>query len=147
VTSLLVLQDVYVRADCLRCCGTILINVSGDPEPIGKAGSSTEPYYDRALFSQPTGIGKEGFGNSGRTGFRRPPVWNVDLSLFKAFPIGRLRPEFRLEAANVFNHVNWGAPVTGFTDPNFMLFTPGSAENGTNTPGARRVQIGLRMQF
>ena len=133
----------------LNCqgCGSILINVSGDPEPIGKAGSATEPYYDRGLFSQPTGLGKEGFGNSGRTGFRRPPVWNVDLSLFKAFPIGRLRPEFRLEAANVFNHVNWGAPVTGFTDPNFMLFTPGSAENGTNSPGARRVQIGLRLQF
>jgi hypothetical protein len=77
----------------------------------------------------------------------------VDLSLFKAFPIGRLRPELRIEAANVFNHTNWGAPVTGFTALNFMQFTPGSSESGggasgTNAAvGPRRIQIGLRLAF
>ncbi len=133
----------------LNCpgCGSILINVSEEPKPTGTVGSSTEPYYPINIFSQPTGVGKQGFGNSGRTGFRRPPVWNLDLSLFKAFQVGRLRPELRVEAANVLNHVNWGAPVTGFTAPNFMLFTPSNAENGTNSPGARRIQIGLRLQF
>ena len=133
----------------LNCqgCGSILIDVSQDPKPTGTAGSSTEPYYPKEIFSQPTGVGKQGFGNSGRTGFRRPPVWNLDLSLFKGFQVGRMRPELRVEAANVLNHVNWGAPVTGFTDPNFMLFVPSNAENGTNSPGARRVQIGLRLQF
>jgi carboxypeptidase family protein/TonB-dependent receptor-like protein len=133
----------------LNCqgCGSIFINVSGDPKPSGDAGSSTEPYYPVSIFSQPTGLGAEGFGTSGRNRFRRPSVWNVDLSLFKAFQVGRLRPEFRIEAANVFNHTNWGAPVTGFTANNFMLFTPGSAESGTNTPGARWVQLGVRLQF
>ncbi|HEY7499541.1 MAG TPA: TonB-dependent receptor [Vicinamibacterales bacterium] len=133
----------------LNCqgCGSIFINVSGDPKPSGDAGSSTEPYYPVSIFSQPSGLGAEGFGTSGRNRFRRPSVWNVDLSLFKSFQIGRLRPEFRIEAANVFNHTNWGAPVTGFTANNFMLFTPGSAESGTNTPGARWVQLGLRLQF
>jgi outer membrane receptor protein involved in Fe transport len=135
----------------LNCqgCGSILINVSGEPKPIGKVGSgSTETYYDKSLFSQPTGTGKEGFGNSSRTGFRRPPVWNLDLSLFKVFKVHeRIQPEFRIEAVNVFNHTNWGAPVTGFTALNFLQFTPGSAESGTNTPGARRVQIGLRVSF
>ena len=110
-------------------------------------GSSTEAYYPVELFSQPTGVGREGFGNSGRNRFRRPPVWNVDLSLFKAFSIGRLRPEIRIEASNLFNHPNWGAPVTSFTANNFMRFTPGSVESGTNTPGARRVQLALRFQF
>jgi len=134
--------------DC-QGCGSILINVSGEPEPIGKVGSgSNDTYYDKSLFSQPTGKGKEGFGNSGRTGFRRPPVWNLDLSLFKIFKVGeRFQPEFRIEAVNVFNHVNWGAPVTGFTDPNFLKFTPTNSENGTNSPGARRIQIGLRVGF
>jgi hypothetical protein len=135
----------------LNCvsCGSILINVNGDPKPIGRVGSSTETYYDKSLFSQPQGTtGKEGFGTSRRNQFRRPPVWNLDLSLFKKFRVGeRLQPEFRLEAANVFNHVNWGAPVTGFTALNFLQFTPGSAESGTNTPGARRVQLGLRLTF
>jgi hypothetical protein len=52
-----------------------------------------------------------------------------------------------MEVANVFNHTNWGAPVTGFTALNFMQFTAGSAESGTNTPGARRIQFGLRIGF
>ncbi len=137
--------------NALNCqgCGSILINVNGDPTPVGRVGAySTETYFDKSLFSQPTGTGKEGFGNSGRTQFRRPRVWNTDLSLFKQFRIKeRFQPEFRLEALNVFNHVNWGAPVTGFTALNFLQFTPGSAESGTNTPGARRVQIGVRLTF
>jgi hypothetical protein len=52
-----------------------------------------------------------------------------------------------VDIANVFNHPNWGAPVTTFTANNFLQFTPGSAENGTNSPGARRVQLGLRLEF
>jgi hypothetical protein len=49
--------------------------------------------------------------------------------------------------ANLFNHTNWGSPVTGFTDINFLNFTPSLAENGTNSPGARRIQLGLRVTF
>ena len=135
----------------LNCagCGSIFINVNGDPEPIGKVGSgSTETYYDKTLFSQPTGLGAEGFGTSERNQFRRPPVWNLDLSLFKRFMVSeRFVPELRIEAINVFNHVNWGAPVTTFTAANFLQFIPASAENGTNTPGARRLQVGLRVTF
>jgi hypothetical protein len=135
--------------NALNCpgCGSVFINVSGDPAANGAVGSSTQAYYPVEAFSQPTGVGVEGFGNSGRNRFRRPSVWNLDLSLFKSFPIGRLRPEFRVEAANVLNHTNWGAPVTSFTANNFMRFTPGSAESGTNTPGARRVQLALRVPF
>lgn len=135
--------------NALNCpgCGSVYINVSGDPKATGSAGSTTEPYYDVSIFSQPTGLGKDGFGTSARNNFRRPPVWNLDLSLFKAFQFGRFRPELRVEAANVLNHVNWGAPVTGFTALNFMRFTPSSAESGTNSPGARRIQIGLRIGF
>jgi outer membrane receptor protein involved in Fe transport len=128
-------------------CGSIYINVSGDPEPVGKVGSgTTQTYYDKSLFSQPTGTDKAGFGTSGRNRFRRPPVWNFDLSMFKVFKLTeRVRPEFRLEAVNVFNHTTWGAPVTGFTANNFLQFTPSSA--GATTQGPRRVQIGLRVAF
>ena len=106
----------------------------------------------RPIFSQPTGADVEGFGNSRRNQFRRPGVWNVDLGLFRSFPIGRFRPEFRIEATNVFNHTNWGRPVVAFTANNFMQFTPQSTvvtdtNNALNTPGPRRIQIGLRTQF
>jgi hypothetical protein len=135
--------------NALNCqgCGSIFIDISGDPEAVGKAGSSTEPYFPVEIFSQPSGVGKEGFGNSGRNRFRRPPVWYTDFSLIKAFNIGRFRPELRIESNNILNHPNWGAPVTGITSLNFMRFTPGSAENGTNSPGARTVRVGLRFQF
>jgi len=132
-------------------CGSIFINVNGDPSPTGSAGSMTEKWYDVTAFSQPTGTDVNGFGTSDRNQFRRPSIWNVDLSLFKAFPIGRFRPELRIEASNVFNHTNWGSPVAGFTALNFMQFTPASTNQASaasgDIPGARRIQIGLRVQF
>jgi hypothetical protein len=141
--------------DAMACqgCGSILINYSGDPEVVGEAGNFNEPYYDRSKFSQPTGLGLDGFGTSKRNEFRRPPAWNVDLSLFKAFPLGRFRPEFRMDFTNVFNHVNWGAPNTTFTAPNFMLYAPANAsgvgysDTSSNTPGPRRIQLGFRCAF
>jgi carboxypeptidase family protein/TonB-dependent receptor-like protein len=141
--------------DALNCaaCGSVLINTSGAVEAIGQVGSATETYYDKSLFSQPTGQGVEGFGNTGRSEFRRPRVWNVDASLFKAFKVSeRIRPEFRVEVANLFNHTNWGSPVTGFTDINFLKFTPSQAAdpanvNLTNAPVSRRIQFGLRVTF
>ncbi len=143
--------------NALNCqgCGAVYINFAGDkPEPIGSVGSSTETYYDKSLFSQPTGLDVNGFGTSKRNQFRRPNVWNVDMSLFKAFQIGRVRPEIRIEVANVFNHPNWSNPVTSFTANNFLQFTPSNSDTGsgtstsaTNTPGPRLIQIGLRLQF
>ncbi|MBS1791355.1 MAG: TonB-dependent receptor [Acidobacteria bacterium] len=143
----------------LNCvsCGSILINVSGDPKASGKVGSgTTTPWYDKSLFSQPQGTtGQVGFGTSARNQFRRPRIWNTDLSLFKQFRIKeRFQPEFRIEAINIFNHTNWGAPVTGFTANNFLQFTPsnsdsgnGSGAGGTPVPGPRRIQFGFRVQF
>ncbi len=133
----------------LNCpsCGNVYVNYSGEIKPTGTAGSGTEAYYPVENFSHPSGLGVEGFGNTSRTSFRRPPVWNMDLSLFKAFQIGRFRPELRIESSNVLNHPNWGAPTTGITSLNFMKFTPGSVNSGTNTPGSRNIRIGLRFQF
>ena len=140
--------------DCQGCGNGdfITIDVSRDPKPTGSVGSATDPYYPLEIFSQPVGANVAGFGNSGRNAFRRPSIWNVDLSLFKSIQIGRWRPEFRIEAANVFNHTNWGRPVVTYTANNFMRFIPQStvhtdANNALNTPGPRRIQIGVRTQF
>jgi hypothetical protein len=134
----------------LNCpgCGSTLINVNGDPKPVGKIGSrSTETYYDKSLFSQPTGLDKNGFGTARRNQFRMPRQFNLDLSLFKIFKVTeRIRPEFRIEAANFLNHTNWGTPNTAITSPLFLQFTPGNTTSG-NTPGPRRIQFGLRFTF
>ena len=145
--------DISGSSPQLNCpaCGDILINVQGDPKPTGTPGSATEPWYDKSLFSQPTGANVAGFGNSLRNQFRQPGVWNVDMGLFRRFPIGRFRPEIRVEAQNVFNHTNWGRPNRTFTSPLFMTFTPTAAHefltnNGTGTH-ERTVQLGLRLEF
>jgi len=136
----------------------VLINVNGDAKPTGSAGSNATPWYDKSLFSQPTGLGRDGFGTSLRNQFRTPPVWNVDLGLFRSFPVGRFRPEIRIEAQNVFNHTNWGRPDIGFTSNTFMLFRPADAHGSTASSNGlgtlwgagtteRQVRIGLRLEF
>jgi outer membrane receptor protein involved in Fe transport len=141
----------------LNCpgCGNgtfTLINVNGDPKPTGTPGSATEPWYDKSNFSQPTGLGRDGFGTSRRNQFRTPSVWNVDLGLFRSFPMGRFRPELRIEAQNVFNHTNWGRPDITFTSPTFMTFTPAAAHQQVTAITAtgtreRTIQVGLRLEF
>ena len=112
------------------------INVQGEPEGgFGEAGPN-EPWYDPALFSQPG----DDWGNSGRNAFRGPSNWNLDASLFRTIPIGRYRLELRVESQNVFNHAQFGNPVTGFTDPNFMRI-----RSLARPP--RTVQFGARLAF
>jgi hypothetical protein len=128
----------------LNCpnCGNVYIDYSGDVKATGEPGSATQTYYDKNQFSQPTGLSFAGFGNTNRTTFRAPTQWNMDASLFKAFAIGRVRPELRIQASNIFNTVNWNAPNTSFTSPNFLTFGP---SNASHNP--RRVQIGVRVGF
>jgi Carboxypeptidase regulatory-like domain/TonB dependent receptor-like, beta-barrel len=112
------------------------INVTGSPEPgFGKAGPD-EPWYDPSAFSQPG----NGWGNTGRNQFRAPSNWNVDMSLFRTIPFGHYRLEIRAESQNVFNHTQWGAPITSFTDPNFMRIR-------TLARAPRTVQLGTRLVF
>ncbi len=63
--------------------------------------------YNPAVFVQPTGLT---FGNAGRNILRNPWRTNFDMALIKHFPVTESKYfEFRAEAFNVFNHVeyNW----------------------------------------
>jgi outer membrane receptor protein involved in Fe transport len=111
-------------------------NVTGELSGgFGEAGPN-EAWYDPTAFSQPGNA----WGNSGRNAFRGPANWNLDFSVFRAFPVGRYRLEFRAEAANVFNHTQWGNPITGITNLNFMRIRSLARD-------PRRVQLGLRFAF
>ena len=96
----------------------------------------TRQWYDPAAFAQPGNA----WGNSGRNQFRGPSNWNLDASLFRTIPFGHYRLEIRAESQNVFNHAQWGNPVTGFTDPNFMRIR-------TLARAPRTVQLGARFVF
>jgi Carboxypeptidase regulatory-like domain len=61
-------------------------------------------------FAAPVGLT---LGNSGRNFLRNPGRWNIDMALFKHFSVTeRVAFEFRAEAFNIFNHIEWG-PLGG----------------------------------
>jgi hypothetical protein len=104
----------------------------------GTAGPD-EPLYDPAAFAQP---GNK-WGNTGRNQFRNSGAYNLDLGLFRIFPIGRYRVEFRAQASNVLNHTRFiGNPITDITNANFLRVR-GAASIGD----PRRINLGLRFQF
>ncbi len=112
------------------------INVSGNPKGgFGEAGPD-ERWYDHTVFSQPGNA----WGNSARNAFRGPSNWNLDFSLFRTIAFGHYRMEIRAESQNVLNHAQFGNPVTGFTDPNFMRIR-------SLARAPRTVQLGLRFVF
>ncbi len=54
------------------------------------------------------------FGTTGRNSLRGPGIFNMDASLFRAFPIGGARRiEFRVEAINVTNTPKFNNPTSG----------------------------------
>jgi hypothetical protein len=123
----------------------------GDPAPGSGDGLAT-PYFNVTPIGSPgSAFGRPArgtFGNLPRNELRGPGFWNVDASLFKRFGLGGDRNlELRIEAQNVFNHVNLGNPdsevgVPGNNNPNAVYIT-GTAANSVQ----RNLQFALRFQF
>jgi hypothetical protein len=123
----------------------------GDPDA-GSGDGLTTPYFNvTPIGSSGSAFGRPArgtFGNLPRNELRGPGYWNVDASLFKRFRMGGERHlEFRVEAQNVFNHVNLGNPnseigVPGNLNPSAGFIT-GTAPNSFQ----RNLQFALRFQF
>lgn len=81
------------------------------------------------------------FGNTERNSLTGPGQKNVDLSLIKFIPINdRLRGEFRIEAFNVFNWVNYANPNNNISGANF-----GRIERASTGP--RVLQLAFKLNF
>jgi hypothetical protein len=75
---------------------------SGNCDPTPGGGGS---YFDIAAFSRPA---RGDIGNAPVTFFRMPKIVLSNMSIFKNFQLGGgKRIQFRWEAYNVFNQVNW----------------------------------------
>ena len=116
----------YAGAGADRDVGPNRPNLIGDPERRQDARSqwfNTTPIGARAARSDPA---SGTFGNLERNALRGPGYCRTDASLFKHFRIGgRRKLEVRIEAVNLFNHVNLG-------NPDSEIGTPGNtaAERG-----------------
>jgi hypothetical protein len=75
---------------------------------------------------------------------RKPGQTNANLAVFKEFPMSRIREgmrlEFRIEALNALNHVQFAGPKTTVGNSNF-----GEITSQANTP--REAQAALKLYF
>jgi len=102
------------------------------------ANKSPSQWLNPAAFTVP---GPGTFGNSGRGFLRSDRSKNLDLSLFKLFPITeRTKLEFRFEMFNATNTPVWGVPDVNISDAAF-----GHISSTANK--ARQLQFGLKLYF
>lgn len=107
-------------------------DVVGDPNAGVPAGLAFNP----AAFRIPI---PGTFGNAGRNIIRGDGFHSVDVSLFRNFAFTeRLRLQFRAEAVNSFNHVNYQGPVVNLNS------TPGEFVAAAQP---RIIQFGLKLTF
>lgn len=93
--------------------GTQLANWNGrDPNGHGPIKDRLTDYFNTSVFSNP---GAFTYGNAPRTfgNLLSPGLLNLDASVLKTFPIGPAAFQLRFEAFNVFNHPQFGPPITG----------------------------------
>ncbi|MEP7336316.1 MAG: TonB-dependent receptor [Acidobacteriota bacterium] len=112
--------------------------------------SLRSPGVDPNDYLSLTGVsipgGDQLFGTASRNIVRGPSFAQTDLGLHKAFPVWKERTklEFRMEAFNLFNHTNFGAPDGNAT--NGRTATGGYGTIRTAFP-ARQLQFALKLLF
>ena len=109
----------------------------------GSAQSRLTQWFNTSCFSVPAAYT---FGNESRTdpAIRGPGINNNDFALFKRTTISeRFNLEFRAEAFNLFNRVQFGPPNTVATTAANNTF--GQITTQLNQP--RLLQLALRLRF
>jgi hypothetical protein len=114
-------------------------NVNGDVyAPDGEQNLNN--WFNKANITVPTDSSQP-FGNAPRNVARGPALYTLDMGLHKGFGLfGRSRLEFRVEAFNVLNKTNLGAPNSNVSNTNFGTIT-------TLATPARQIQLGVKFDF
>jgi hypothetical protein len=68
-----------------------------------------------------------------------PSRFNVDMGISRTFPVRTHQVQFRAEAFNVLNRVQWNNPVSVLNSPNFGLIT--------SAADSRIIQLALKYTF
>jgi outer membrane receptor protein involved in Fe transport len=140
----------YRNAGADRDTGPNRVDLTGDPDGPG----TRDQWFNATAIGDPgSAFGRPAsgtFGNLPRNELRGPGYWRVDASLFKHFTFADTRTfEVRIEAVNLFNHVNLGNPdsevgVPG--SPNTNAGRINSTAYGGNDL-QRNFQFGLKVRF
>lgn len=128
------------HANRANCVSDAFAGATSDRSRIA-GGSATGFYINPAAFAFPA---NGTFGTCAPRSFHGPGLQNVDLSLFKQFPIRESwRLEFRSEFFNAFNHANFTNPNSTYTAAQLQSF--GKAFNTVTDP--RDIQFALKLYF
>jgi hypothetical protein len=103
--------------------------------------NSVTNYLSRDTVTVPTDPSQP-FGNAPRNSVRAPWFWQMDVVAAKDFalPIGtNTRAQFRLEAFNVLNRVNFRGPNGNRSSSAYGTIT--------STYDARQLQLGVKVLF
>ncbi|MGE5056381.1 MAG: carboxypeptidase regulatory-like domain-containing protein [Acidobacteriota bacterium] len=105
-------------------------------------------WFNPAVFSVPTGVGNDIYGNLKFNALRGPGRQNWNLSLFKTFVISESRGsnfELRADAFNTWNHTQF----RGDANTGGISLNAGSGNFGaiTNAFDPREFQLGARFTF
>ena len=104
-------------------------------------GFTNNGYYTAPLGSNGLPLANAlGNGNAARNSERAAAFWNTDFALMKRFDLpGTVRFTVRVDAFNLFNQDNYGAPVNNMTSTSFG--------QNTNNWGRRIIQLGGKFTF
>jgi hypothetical protein len=110
--------------------------------PISGAHTVNNWFNTAAFSNPPAGY----FGTAATGSIIGPGVVNFDMALYKDFPIKeRASFQFRVEAFNIFNHTNFGAPSgSGGVQTNYGA---GNFGQVTTALDPRILEFALRFQF
>ena len=110
-------------------------NLVGNPH---LSNPTTAEWFNTAAFAIPATYT---FGNEGRNILYSDSLWNLDLSMFRQFPIGeRMHFELRGESFNLFNHPVYGVPNADISNATF-----GTVTSLANSP--RQLQLAAKFVF
>ncbi|MGH9499533.1 MAG: TonB-dependent receptor domain-containing protein [Terriglobales bacterium] len=114
---------------------------------IPPGGQTISEWINPAAFSIPL---PGTFGDAPRNVARARGTWQFDAGLGKHIPLNeRMQLEFRAEVFNIFNHPQYGAPLSDLSAGPGIFGSIISAVNtgpvGTGTP--RQIQLALRFAF
>ncbi len=129
------------------------INTGFTPATNGSATSVTYIQNPQVFYDQ----GATGFGNLGRNVVRGPGFFNTDFELVKNTRINaRFSLQFKADAFDIFNQVNYTNPVTTLTalgqfvptsTSTFGLITGGTRFPAGDFGTSRQMQLSLKLRF
>lgn len=121
-------------------------NLVGNPKsgtcPNGAQVGTLNCWFNTSAFAVPA---QYSYGNFGRNVLRSDGRANLDLSVFRSFPITETkRIDFRAEAFNLTNSVVWGSPHSNVSSDGALFGVVNSTAPGYSP---RQIQFALKFYY